>query len=217
MIQLQNVTIEYEKNSGIFGVNLKISKGDFIFLTGESGAGKSTILKTISFQRLPDSGKVIVQEFASDSFRMSDLPFIRRKIGMIFYDFKLLEEKSVFENISLGLRVNGFPRKQVKMKTLKILSEVGLMPRAYKKCENLSAGEKQKVAIARAVVNEPYILLADEPTGNLDVESENEIMRILKKLNLRGTSILMATHKKKLLEEYDNFAKIEISNGRIVA
>ncbi len=217
MIELQNVTIEYEKNTGVFGVNLKISKGDFIFLSGESGAGKSTILKAIAFQILPDSGKLRVEDFTSDSFKESDLPFIRRKVGVIFYDFKLLEEKTVFENVALGLRVNEFPRKQVKMKTLKILSEVGLMHHAYKKCENLSAGEKQKVAIARAVVSEPYILLADEPTGNLDIESEKEIMRILKKVNLRGTSILMATHKKKLIEENSNFTNILISNGRVVA
>ncbi|KAA3602769.1 MAG: ATP-binding cassette domain-containing protein [Calditrichaeota bacterium] len=216
MVELKNVTIEYEKNSGVFGVNLKILKGDFLFLSGESGAGKSTILKTIAFQKLPDLGTVRVADFTSDSFNKLDLPFIRRKVGVIFYDFKLLEEKNVFENVALGLRVNEVPRKQVKMKTLKMLSEVGLMHHAYKKCENLSAGEKQKVAIARAVVSEPYILLADEPTGNLDFESEKEIMRILKKINLRGTAILMATHKKKLIEENKNYTNIQISNGRIV-
>lgn len=217
MVELKNVTIEYEKNFGVFGINFKIDKSEFIFLSGESGAGKSTILKAIAFQKLPDLGTVTVEDFSSDSFRKSDLPYIRRKVGVIFYDFKLLEEKNVFENVALGLRVNGFPRKQVKMKTLKILSEVGLMQHAYKKCANLSAGEKQKVAIARAVVSEPYILLADEPTGNLDFESEKEIMRILKKINLRGTAILMATHKRKLIDENNNFRNIQISNGRVLA
>ncbi|MCC7429475.1 ATP-binding cassette domain-containing protein [bacterium] len=215
MVEFKNVTIKYSENVGIFNVNLSIGKGEFVFLLGDSGAGKSTILKAIYFDEIPTSGEVIFAEHSSLTLKNKELPFIRRKIGVVFYDFKLLEDRNVFENVAFALRVTQMPRKQVKIKTLKILTEMGLVQQRYKMPNNLSAGEKQKVAIARALINEPYILLADEPTGNLDIASEREIIEILKKVNLRGTAVLMATHNTRIVEENTSFQKIYLSKGKI--
>ncbi len=184
-----------------------------MFLVGPTGAGKTTVLKLIYMEEFPTEGYVIVDEYNSLDIRKKEIPYLRRKLGIIFQDFKLLEDRDVFENVAFSLRVTGARNKDVKRKTLKALAEVGLSHKSRKMPQELSGGEQQRVAIARAIVNDPFILLADEPTGNLDPKTTVEIMHILEKVNARGTAILMATHNYQLV---NGKAKrvVSIKNGR---
>lgn len=199
MIKIHNVKMKYPNGDGLELVNLEIRNGDFVFLVGPTGAGKSTVFKLIYMDEFPDEGYVRVGNYNSQQVVKRDIPILRRKLGIIFQDFKLLEDRNVFENVAFALRVTGVRRKNVKKRTLRALAEVGLSHKYRKMPLELSGGEQQRVAIARAIVNEPFILLADEPTGNLDPQTSKEIIKILEKVNARGTAVLMATHNYELV------------------
>ncbi len=163
-------------------------------MTGASGAGKSTILKLLHHDIFPTSGVVQVSDHSSDKVKARHIPYIRRKIGFVHQDFRLIEDRTVFENVAIAMRVVGEHRKKIKSRTLEVIADVGLYGRAQDKVANLSGGEMQRVAIARALVNRPFILLADEPTGNLDPETAGETYNLLDRANLGGTAVLVATH-----------------------
>ena len=215
MVELQNVTMKYPTGDGIERITFTINPAEFVFLVGPSGAGKSTVLKMIYMDEWPDEGYVVVNGYSSLYTRKKDVPFLRRKLGIVFQDFKLLNDRDVFENVAFTLRVTGTKRKEMKKSVLRVLASVGLSHKRNKMPLELSGGEQQRVAIARALVNEPFILLADEPTGNLDPDVSDGIMALLQRINSRGTAVLMATHNYELVEKYR--AKIiKIDRGRII-
>ncbi len=199
MIQLSNVTAKYPGGEGIELVSLTVEPGEFVYLVGPSGAGKSSVLKVIYRDIIPQSGHVVVGGFSSLTFKKKQIPYLRRKLGIIFQDFKLLMDRNVFENVAFTLRVTHTRGVEIKRKVLRVLAEVGLSHKRLKMPYQLSGGEQQRVAIARALVNEPIVLLADEPTGNLDPEAAEEIMQLIEKINAKGTAILMATHDFRLV------------------
>lgn len=195
MIEIQDVWYIVEGQAILNEINLHIARGEFAFVIGPSGAGKSTLLNLIHMAVLPTRGRIRVSDFDSLRVTQKDIPFLRRKVGMVFQDFKLLEDRDVYENVSFALWATGVPRRKIKKRVFQVLAEVGLSHKRYARVPELSGGEKQRVAMARALANEPFVLLADEPTGNLDGESSRDIMTLLDRINRRGTSILMATHK----------------------
>jgi cell division transport system ATP-binding protein len=205
--------MKYPSGDGLDCINIEIKAGEFVFLVGPTGAGKSTVLKLIYFDAFPTEGYVMVDQYNSLHIRPSEIPYLRRKLGIVFQDFKLLEDRDVFENVAFSLRVIGERRKNVKRRTLRALAEVGLSHKSRKMPHELSGGEQQRVAIARAIVNDPVILLADEPTGNLDPKTTVEIMNILDKVNARGTAVLMATHNYELVNRTSKRV-VSLKNGR---
>ena len=215
MLELHNVKVIYSTGDGIQQVNFRISPGELVFLVGPSGAGKSTVLKTIYLDEWPSEGHIIVGEYNSLFVSKHEIPYLRRKLGIVFQDFKLLNDRDVFRNVSFVLEVIGAKNKMIKRKVLRALADVGLSHKSRKYPEELSGGEQQRVAIARAIVNEPYLLLADEPTGNLDPDTSKEIMNVLMRINTRGTSLLMATHNYNLAKSY-NGRIIRIENGQLI-
>lgn len=202
MIQFINVDLHYGDRKILNHITFHIKKGEFVYIIGPTGVGKSSILKLIYFDEFPDSGTIIVNQYSSAKIRIRDIPFIRRKLGVVFQDFKLLPDRNVFENIAFALRVTGAPSSVVKQKVLRLLNELSLGQLRNNYPRELSGGEQQRVAIARALVNEPFILLADEPTGNLDPKSAIEILEILENINRRGTAVLVATHNYSLIKQF---------------
>jgi len=202
MIQLSNIVAKYPGGEGLELVKFTVEPGEFVYLVGPSGAGKSSVLKVIYLDIFPQSGHVIVNGYNSLTIKKKHIPYLRRKLGIIFQDFKLLPDRCVFDNVAFTLRVTGTRRHDIKRKVLRVLAEVGLSHKRNKLPLQLSGGEQQRVAIARALVNEPIVLLADEPTGNLDPESAEDIMRLLEKINAKGTAILMATHDYRLVRHH---------------
>ncbi|MCG3120135.1 MAG: Cell division ATP-binding protein FtsE [bacterium] len=215
VVRLSNVKVRYRGGEGLKNVNLLVRNGEFVFLVGPSGAGKSTVLRLIYMAERPADGQVVVGQFNSNAITPKEVPFLRRQLGIIFQDFKLLEDRSVYENVAFTLQVTGAKRKDVKRKVLRALTNVGLSHKRYKMPHELSGGEQQRVAIARALVNDPFILLADEPTGNLDPVTTQGIMALLEKINARGTAVLMATHNYSLFESRPSPRKrvVRIENG----
>jgi len=213
MIRIHNLKMKYSTGDGLSSVNLEVKKGEYVYLVGPSGAGKTTVLKMIYMDEFPSQGYVIVENYNSLDIKVREIPFLRRKLGIIFQDFKLLDDRDVFENVAFALRVTGARRKDIKKKTLRALAEVGLSHKSRKMPNELSGGEQQRVAIARAIVNEPSILLADEPTGNLDPKTSVEITHILDKVNVRGTAVLMATHNYELVNNTSRRV-VSIKDGR---
>ncbi len=217
MIEFIHVTKYFKKNWPILDdVNLSIDRGEFVCLSGKSGSGKTTLLYHIYMKEIPSSGQVIVDNFNSQKLNKNDIPVLRRKVGMIFQEFYLLNDRSVFENIALPLRLNGFSESEIKKRGFKALSYTGLSHKMNELPPYLSSGEKQRICIARALVNEPIVLLADEPTGNLDSDNAEDIMQLLKNIHTQGTAVIVATHK-------TDFAglipcrTINISGGRIIS
>jgi cell division transport system ATP-binding protein len=200
VVRLTNVHVRYRGGDGLKGVNLTVRPGEFVFLVGPSGAGKSTVLRLIYMAEPPSDGQVVVGRFNSNKIAPKEIPYLRRQLGIIFQDFKLLEDRNVYDNVAFTLQVTGAKRKDIKRKVLRALANVGLSHKRYKMPNELSGGEQQRVAIARALVNDPLILLADEPTGNLDPVTTQGIMDLLEKINARGTAVLMATHNYSLFE-----------------
>jgi cell division transport system ATP-binding protein len=195
MIEIRNVSVRFRKGwYALKNVDLSIGKGDFIFLTGQTGSGKTTLLRLIYMDLFPDEGEVAVAGFLSSTIKESEIPFLRRRIGIIFQDFKLLTDKTVYENVAFALEVTGQSGRKMREKVMKALTLVGLSHKRNDFPYTLSGGEQQKTAIARALVREPFILLADEPTGNIDPEGSEEIVKILQEVNTAGTAVLMATH-----------------------
>lgn len=195
MIELKEVTKEYSKGiAALNGVSLKIEPGEFVFVVGDSGAGKSTFIRLLLRELEPTSGEIRVMGKSLNEMTHRAIPFYRRKIGVVFQDFRLLKDRNVYENVAFALRVTETPSRVIKKKVPAALSLVGLAQK-YKSFPNeLSGGEQQRVAIARAIVNEPSILIADEPTGNLDPSNSWEIMKLLQEANDRGTTVIVVTH-----------------------
>jgi len=200
MIHFYHVTKKFDRYStALHDVTFQIEKGEFVFVTGPSGAGKSTLLKLILRQMLPSEGQVIVNGRNLNAMRRNQIPYFRREIGMVFQDFKLIERMTVFENLSFILTVLGIPPKEHKKKAYSALRAVSLHHKMNSYPLQLSGGEQQRVAIARALINDPLVLIADEPTGNLDPDLSNDIVQIFNEANLRGSTILLATHDRDLI------------------
>lgn len=214
MIQFYNVDLQYGDRRILHHITFHINKGEFVYIIGPTGVGKSSILKLIYFDEFPDSGTVIINQYSSAKIKLREIPFIRRKLGIVFQDFKLLPDRNVFENVAFALRVTGAPSSIIKKKVLRVLNEAGLGNRRNHYPRELSGGEQQRVAIARALVNEPFILLADEPTGNLDPKSAIEILEILESINKRGTAVLMATHNYSLIKQFPH-QTLSMLNGEL--
>ena len=201
IVRLINARLNYENGESLKRVNLAVGNGEFVFLVGPSGAGKSSVLKLIYMAERPSGGQVVVGKYSSVHLKPAEIPYLRRQLGVVSQDFKLLEDRDVYDNVAFALQVTGAKSKDIKRKVLRTLANVGLSHKRYMMTHELSGGEQQRVAIARALVNEPFILLADEPTGNLDPVTAAGIMDLLEKINERGTAVLMATHNYALVEQ----------------
>lgn len=202
VIGIFHVSKRYEDRTILRDVNLQVANGEFVFLVGPSGAGKSTLLRMIYMAEAPTEGQVIVGPYVSTTIRRRDVPYLRRKIGVVFQDFKLLEDRDVFENVAVAMRVTGSGNYDIKKRVMQVLTQVGLYHKRNDRPLKLSGGEQQRVAIARAVVNSPEILLADEPTGNLDPDVAAEILQLLFRINSSGTAVLMATHNHEMVKNF---------------
>lgn len=216
MIELINVSKNYPNGVEVLThVNLNIGKEEFVFLVGPSGAGKTTLLKLLYREEIPTSGEVVVDRVKVTELDSNQVPFLRRNIGVVFQDFKLLPKRTVYENVAFALRVTGAPRSNIRRKTMQALELVGMLKRVNSFPDELSGGEKQRACIARAIVNNPPILLADEPTGNLDPTTSWDILQLLEKINKRNTTILIATHNKNIVDEMKKRV-VELESGRVV-
>jgi cell division transport system ATP-binding protein len=216
MIQLHNVFMSYQSDaSALNGINLRIPRGEFAFLTGVSGAGKSTLLKLLYLDLVPSRGQVLIDGQNVNRLSRRQVPYLRRTIGVVFQDFKLLNSRTVFENVAITLEVLGWSRKDIGKKVFHILKQVGLESKINSTPMRLSGGEQQRVALARALVNDPKILLADEPTGNLDEENKEHILNIFKEANIRGTTVVVATHDRRLIE-HSHRRMVVLEKGLIV-
>ncbi len=202
MLSFNNVEFNFKNQPVFTDLNMNIDEGEFVFLIGKSGAGKTTLLQMIYMNIIPQGGYVQFDIYSSDTIKPKMLPNLRKNIGIIFQDFKLLDDRTVYENLAFILEITGAKRKDVKRKVYQVLSEVGLAHKQKNRINQLSGGEKQRIAIARAIINEPKLIIADEPTGNLDPETSNEILDILRKISARGTSVLFATHNYELVKKY---------------
>ncbi len=215
MIVFENVTKRYKSNIGLDNVSVKINKGEFVFLVGSSGAGKSTFVKLILKEINADKGTIKVMDKDVTRFSNRQIPKLRRDVGIVFQDFRLLPKKTVFENVAFAMEIVHEPRKKIRRQVPQLLKVVGIETKAKKYPNELSAGEQQRVAIARALANNPRILIADEPTGNLDPDTAWEIMQILDQINMRGTTVVMVTHAKDIVDKM-NKRVIGIEKGKIV-
>lgn len=217
MIKFNNVTKIYGKNNekALNHISFEIPKGDFVFLIGSTGAGKTTVTRLILREELADTGNIFVNGDDVSQIKKRQIPFYRRKIGMVFQDYKLLPYKNVFENVAFAMEVVGTPRRNIEHMVPQILSIVGLSDKSNSLPTQLSGGEQQRVALARAMANNPPILIADEPTGNLDPATSYEIMGILERFNRLGTTVLVATHAKDIVDKMRKRV-IELSDGNLV-
>ena len=217
MIDLQDVSKTYAAGTpAINNINLHIDKGEFVFIVGDSGAGKSTLIKLLLKELEPSSGKIVINGKNLGRMRRKKVPFLRRDIGVVFQDFRLLKDRSVYENIAFAQRVVETPEKVIRRKVPAGLSMVGLAEKYRSYPKELSGGEQQRVAVARALVNNPPILLADEPTGNLDIENTWEIMHLLEEINKRGTTVIVVTHNREVVDAMHKRV-ITIRKGVIVS
>lgn len=217
MIRVYHVFKSYGGDKySLSDLSLHIAPGEFVFLTGPSGAGKTTLLKLIIREEMPTKGQILVYGRNVSSLPISKIPKLRRSIGVVFQDFKLIRSKTVFENVTFVLKTLGYDLKDRRARAMKVLKQVGLQGKIHRYPLQLSGGEQQRVAIARAIVNDPVLLLADEPTGNLDPEMSTEIMRLFAKINLRGTTVLIATHNQNLIESMRQRVLV-LDSGRLLA
>jgi cell division transport system ATP-binding protein len=215
-IRLYHVSKSYLAGSyALHDVSLEVGKGELIFLTGPSGAGKTTLLKLLFAAERPSEGQILVRGRNVGRLREAAIPSLRRRIGVVFQDFKLLPRRTIEENVRLALDVTGTPRREARARVFRVLKQVGLQHRRFHHPLSLSGGEQQRVALARALVNEPEILLADEPTGNLDPDLTVEIMDLIANASTRGTTVLVATHDMAVIERYGK-RRIRLEGGRIV-
>jgi cell division transport system ATP-binding protein len=197
------------------GINVVIDRNEFVYVVGPSGAGKSTFLKLIYREEVPTKGQISVNGFNIGKLKRRKIPYIRRNIGVVFQDYRLLPKLTVYENVAFAMEVIEAPRRQIKRRTMEVLELVGLKHKASSMPSQLSGGEQQRVAIARAIVNNPAVIVADEPTGNLDPDTSWEIMKLLEEINFRGTTIVMATHNKEIVNTMRKRV-IAIERGMIV-
>jgi cell division transport system ATP-binding protein len=200
MIEFQNVSYSHNKGYGVSNLNMNIPNGEFAFLIGPTGSGKTTLMRLVYFDLLPDTGIVKVNSFLSNKIKKRQIPDARKSIGMVFQDYKLLTDRTLFENISLPLHVLGFNNKEIKNRVDEALDLVGLIGKEDHFSYELSGGEQQRACLARAIIKEPDVILADEPTGNLDPVASFELVRLLETINETGTTILMASHNYNLIK-----------------
>ena len=214
MIELNNVSVAFDGQVVLDRLSLSMRDGEFVYLVGATGAGKSSLLRLLYMDLKPDSGDVKVLNYDAASTPSRDIPRLRRKLGIVFQDFKLLEDRDVNENVAFALYVTNASRSDITKRVLHALADVGLSHKRNQMPHELSGGELQRVVIARALVNAPSLLLADEPTGNLDPAASSEIMELLRKINMRGTGVLMATHNYDLVRKYPARV-IQLKEGRL--
>ena len=207
MLSFNSVEFRYTNQTIFTDLNFELDEGEFAFLIGKSGIGKSTLLQMIYMNLFPTSGYVRVNGYDTNTVKARQLPALRKKLGVVFQDFKLLQDRNVYENLAFVLEVTQTPRKEIKPKINKVLSDVGLSNKRLNMHDQISGGEQQRIAIARALLNDPLLILADEPTGNLDPETSNEILDLLTTINKRGTAVLVATH---------NYEMVKKMNARII-
>lgn len=219
MIRFNDVSKHYDNQTALRKITFSVEKGDMVFITGPSGSGKSTLLKLIFSAVKPDEGDIIVADTELRTLKESDISSLRKKIGVVFQDFRLLSNRDIFENVALTLRIRGMDEKEIKVRVFETLKTVNLRHKSDSYPDALSGGEQQRIAIARAIVSEPTILLADEPTGNVDPDTSAGIMKTFKEINAKGTTILLATHNRELFRnsgkrvlklDFGNFAGEEI-------
>ncbi len=216
MVQLFHIYKQYDREStALSDINLRFEKGEFVFVTGPSGAGKTTLLKLIFREELPSRGQILVAGRNIAMIQLHKLFRLRRNIGVVFQDFRLLKRRTVLENIAFALQVVGCPARLQKQRAFSVLKMVGLQHKMQSYPLQLSGGEQQRVAIARALVNEPPILLADEPTGNLDPELSQEIMRLFSDINAHGTTVVVATHNREIIRSMGK-RTVTLERGRLV-
>ena len=216
MIKFENVSKSYQgEKFALEDINIDIKKGEFVFLVGSSGAGKSTFIKLLLKEESPTTGRIIINDIDTTELSRRKIPKLRRSMGVVFQDFRLLPNKTVYENIAFAMEITGNKAKDIRRKVPTILSMVGLSDKAKSYPSELSGGEQQRVGIARAIINNPALLIADEPTGNLDPKNATEIMKLLKDINNRGTTVLVATHAK---DQVDKMMQrvIALDHGKLV-
>ena len=218
MIEFRNVSKTYDSNGthALSNVNIKIEDGEFVFVVGSSGAGKSTFLKLIMHEEKPTEGEIIFNEYSSSTLKKKQVPFYRREMGIVFQDFRLIPKMSVYDNVAFAMRVIGAKEKGIRKRVPYILQLVGLSQKARSMPNELSGGEQQRVSLARALVNNPKVIIADEPTGNVDPEMSHEIVGLLTKINNAGTTVIMVTHEHDLVRSFQRRV-IVIKNGEVVS
>jgi cell division transport system ATP-binding protein len=202
MVELKDITVSFDGEPVLRGLTFAMKPGEFVYLVGSTGAGKSSLLRLLYMDLKPETGTVKVADYDSVVTSEREIPLLRRRLGIVFQDFKLLDDRDVYENVAFALYVTNTRRSEIKKRVLHALADVGLSHKRNQMPQELSGGEQQRVVIARAIVNAPSLLLADEPTGNLDPSASAEIIELLKKINMRGTAVLMATHNYELVKKY---------------
>lgn len=218
MILLDRVTMAYSKKAGaaLDRVSLHVEPKEFVIIIGQSGAGKSTLLRLLTREERPTSGKIVIGGVDYDKLKNKDIPYLRRKIGVVFQDFKLLPKRTVFENVAFALEIVGMGNKEIAHTVPKVLDIVGLKGKEHFYPAELSGGERQRVAIARAVVRQPKILIADEPTGNLDPKHAWDVIRVLEKINRFGTTVILTTHNQEIVNKLRRRV-VTIKDGRVIS
>lgn len=214
MITLDSVSVQYNGKSSLDDVSASIDPGEFVYLIGPSGSGKSTLLKLLYMDVLPTSGFVRIGEFDTRHLRRREIPYLRRQLGIVFQDFRLLRDRNAYDNVAFACLVTGTPKADIPRKVMRVLAEVGLANKRNSMPYELSGGEQQRIVIARALVNEPIVLLADEPTGNLDPEMSEDIMTLLLRIHQKGTAVIMATHDTHLVQNHPQ-RMIRLNQGKI--
>jgi cell division transport system ATP-binding protein len=217
MIRLHDVAKEYTQSRvALSHVTFQVKRGEFVFLNGPSGSGKTTILRLLYMEEKPTHGDVWVSGVHANTARRKEISQLRRKLGIVFQDFRLLEDRTAEQNVAFALEVTGAPKAAISQRVNRVLTQVGLAAKATQMPRQLSGGEQQRVAIARALVNDPYFLLADEPTGNLDERATRGVFQLLREINAAGTSVIMATHDLEIVRKADDARTIELNHGRVV-
>ena len=214
MIKIDNVSYSYPKGSGVSNINLNIDDGEFVFMIGPTGSGKTTILRLIYMDLFPKAGLISIDKFDSQSIKKRKIPYLRRKIGVIFQNYHLLEDRNLFENIALPLHVLGYDKDEIIELTNESIEEVGLSGKEYHYPYELSGGEQQRACVARSLIKDPDIILADEPTGNLDPVASFELIKLFEEISKDGTSVLMASHNYNLIKGRGHRI-VEMQNGSI--
>ena len=217
MIKLTDVEKVYSTgNRALDGISMQIEDGEFVFLVGPSGSGKSTIIKLLTAELEPTAGQIFVNGFQVDTIRRRSIPYLRRTLGVIFQDFRLIQDKTVYENVAFAMRVIGAPEKEIRKRVPYVLELVGLENKGRRLPDELSGGEQQRVAIARALVNNPSVIIADEPTGNLDPAKSLEVMMLLERINALGTTVMVVTHAMELVNRFSKRV-VAINEGKVIS
>ena len=217
MIRMSDVSMVYDNGTrAVHKATLRIDEGEFVFLTGSSGSGKSTLIKLLTGEIRPTSGRIVVNNYNIGNIKKREIPYLRRTLGVVFQDFRLILDKSVYENVAFAMRAIGVRNRAIRKRVRYVLELVGLNDKMDVRPQELSGGEQQRVAIARALVNNPRLIIADEPTGNLDPARSLELMTLFEKINELGTTILIVTHEKELVDKFEKRVMV-INNGEIIS